>query len=88
MRGCLRILRACLLGSFLGAIGLAALGWGIGTIDVLYGRRPAGEFRTMPEFGRGMMTIYGGLLGSVAGPVITLIGIAWRGRGPQDEGAQ
>ncbi len=85
MRRFLRTLGWCLLGSVLGAIVLAALGWGIGTIDVLYGRRPGGEFQTMPEFGRAMMTVFGGLLGSVAGPVIVLICMARRGRGPYDE---
>jgi hypothetical protein len=86
MRGCLGVFGWCLLGSLLGAIGLASLGWGVGTIDVLYGHRPAGEFQSMPEFGRGMMTIYGGLLGSVAGAVITFFCVARRGGGPYDKG--
>jgi hypothetical protein len=85
--GCLRIFGWCLLGSLLGAIGLAALGWGIGTIDVLYGHRPPGEMQTMPEFGRAMMAMGGALLGLVAGPAVTIFCISWWGRRTDDEKA-
>ena len=68
--GCLRVFGWCLLGSLLGAIGLAALGWGIGTIDVLYGHRPPGEMQTMPEFGRAMMES----LASPPGLIVALCG--------------
>jgi hypothetical protein len=70
MRGFLRALAWCLLGSFLGSLAGAALGWGVGTIDVLYGRRPSGEFQSMPEFGRAMLAIMGAIVGALCGPIV------------------